>query len=208
MQQILASPSCYGLANAIENDVVGATSFTRRDVRIANIIHGRDVAGMKGKKTNKKSKMPNPDEVWDVPQHIVKNYWTVSLYIDVIHVIVIMFLVGYCRHIGLVQCVCIRKKNREKFLHVIFLMIRKYCSRGIFDVVSIGAGKAFDAIGSEIKDEPYIITLTTCNADRPVVLVERMIRFIKGRIHTVRLPCRTKPSPSAWGLRWFIVLLS
>ena len=38
LQEVLASPSDYDLANAIENNVVGATPFTRRDVRIASII--------------------------------------------------------------------------------------------------------------------------------------------------------------------------
>ena len=142
---------------------------------------------MKGKTTKKPSKMPNPDEVRDVPQHIVKNYSKVSLYIDVIHVNNIMFLVGVSRHIGLVQCVCIRKKNQEEFLHAILLMIREYCSQGIFDVISIGAEKAFDAIESEIKDEPYNVTLTTCDTNRHVEYVERMIRFVKERIHTVRV---------------------
>ena len=61
MQEVLASPSDYDLANAIENNVVGATPFTRRDVRIASIIHGPDVAGMKGKSVKRPSKMPNPD---------------------------------------------------------------------------------------------------------------------------------------------------
>ena len=73
MQQVLASPSYYDLANAIENNVVGATPFTRRDVRIADIIHGCDIAGLKGKSTKRPSKMPNPDEVQHVPQHIVKK---------------------------------------------------------------------------------------------------------------------------------------
>ena len=112
MQEVLASPSDYDLANAIENNVVGATPLTRRDARIANIIHGRDVAGMKGKTTKKPSKMPNPDEVRDIPQHIVKNYSKVNLYIDVMHVNGFMFLIGVSRLICLVWCVCIRKKNQ------------------------------------------------------------------------------------------------
>ena len=110
MQHVLVSPSNYDLVNAIENNAVEATSFTRRDVRIADSTHGCDVAGMKGKRTKKRSKMPNPDEVRDVPQHIVKNYSKVSLYIDVMQVNSIMFLVGVSKYIGLVQCVCIRKR--------------------------------------------------------------------------------------------------
>ena len=74
MQQVLASPSDYDLAYAIENNVVGSTPFTRRDVRIANIVHCRDVAGIKEKTTKKPSKMPNPDEVRDVPQYITDQF--------------------------------------------------------------------------------------------------------------------------------------
>ena len=161
IQQVLASLRDYDLANVIENNVVGSTPFTSRDVRITNIIHDGNVAGMKGKTPKKARMIPNPDEIQDVLQHIVKNYSKVSLYIDVMHVNDIMFFVDVYRHIGLVQYRCIRKKNREKFLNAILLMIREYQSRGIFDVVSIGADKAFDAIDSEIKDEPYNVTLTT-----------------------------------------------
>ena len=108
---MLATSSDYDLANVIENNIVESTPFTRRDVRIANIIHSCDVAGMKGKTTKKPSKMPNPDEIWDVLEHIVKNYSKIRLHIDVMHINGIMFLVGVSRHIGLVQCVCVRKKN-------------------------------------------------------------------------------------------------
>ena len=111
MQKVLAFPSDYDLANAIENNVVGATPFTRRDVRITSIIHSHDVAGMEGKSIKRPSKMPNPDKLRDIPQHIVKNYSKVRLYIDVMHVNGIIFLPGISKHIGLIQCVCIRKKN-------------------------------------------------------------------------------------------------
>lgn len=51
----MASPSDHDLANAVGNNVVGSTPFTRRDVRIATLIHGRDVAGLK-EKTNQETK--------------------------------------------------------------------------------------------------------------------------------------------------------
>ena len=183
MQEVLASPSDYDLANAIENNIVGATPFTRRDVRIADIIHGRDVAGMKGKSTKKPSKMPNPDKVRDVPQHIAKNYSKVSLYIDVMHVNGIIFLLGASKHIGLIWCVCIKKKNREKFLEAILIMIREYRARGMFEVVSIGANNAFVAIKSELKDEPYNVTLTPCDVNRHVEFLERMISFVHSQTY-------------------------
>ena len=43
------------------------------------------------------------------------------------HVNSIMFLVGVSKHIGLIQCVCIRKNNREKFLLAILLLIPNIC---------------------------------------------------------------------------------
>ena len=187
MQEVLASPSNYDLANAIENNVVGSTPFTRRDVQIASIIHGADVAGMKGKLVKKPSKMKNPDKVRDISQHIVKNYSKVSLYIDAMHVNSIMFLLGISRHIGLIQCVCIRKKNRVKFLEAILIMLREYRLRRVFEVISIGGDNAFDAIKSELKDEPYNVTLDTCDANRHVEVVERMICFTKERIRAVRV---------------------
>ena len=62
-----------------------------------------------------------------------------------------------------------------------------YRARGVFEVVSIGADKAFIAVESTIKDEPYNITLTTCDADRHVEVAERKICSVKERIRTVRL---------------------
>ena len=131
--------------------------------------------------------MPNPDKVRDVPSHTVKNYSKVIVYIDVIHVNGIMFLVGVSKHIGLIQCICIRKRTQEKFLHDILVMICEYQARGIFDVIIIGADKAFDTIESKLKDEPYSVTLTTCDANCHVEYVERMIRFVKEQIRALRL---------------------
>ena len=74
-------------------------------------------------------------------------------------------------------------------------MIREYHSRGIFNIISIGADKAFDAIVSEIKDEPYNVTLTTCDANYHVEDVERMIRFMKEQIQTVRVAMLYKTIP-------------
>ena len=59
IQEVLASLTDYDLDNVIENNVFGKTSFTKRDVRIVNIIHGRDIGYLKGKTTKKPSKMPN-----------------------------------------------------------------------------------------------------------------------------------------------------
>ena len=74
-------------------------------------------------------------------------------------------------------------------------MIREYRSRSVFNVVTIGADKAFDAVKSELEDAPYNVSLTTCDADRHVEVVERTIRFVKERIRTVLLGMPYKSIP-------------
>ena len=119
LQEVLAPRSDYDFANAVDNNVVGTIHFTRRDISIVTVIHGHDLAALKGKTSKKPSKMSIADEVRDIPSHIVKNYSKVNIYIDVMSMNGIMFLVGAYIHIGLIKCVCIRKKHREKFLEAI-----------------------------------------------------------------------------------------
>jgi hypothetical protein len=53
LQEVLACPSDFDLANAVEHNVIGNNPFTRRDVRIAKQIYGPDVAALKGKTVNR-----------------------------------------------------------------------------------------------------------------------------------------------------------
>jgi hypothetical protein len=74
-------------------------------------------------------------------------------------------------------------------------MIQTYKSRGVFAVVTIEADGAFESIKHEVQDEPYHITLSTCDADRHVETVERQIRFLKERIRAVWLMMPYKKIP-------------
>jgi hypothetical protein len=58
LQEVLACPSDYDLANAVEHNIIGNNLFTRRDVRRARIIYGPDVPALKGKTVKQQSKMP------------------------------------------------------------------------------------------------------------------------------------------------------
>ena len=68
-------------------------------------------------------------------------------------------------------------------------------ARGVFKVITISADGAFDPIKSELKDEPYNVKLSTCDADCHVEFVERMIKFVKERIRVVQvaMPYKTIP---------------
>jgi hypothetical protein len=101
LQEVLACPSDYDLAEAVEHNIIGNIPFTRRDVRIAKQIYGPDVAALKGKTVKQQSKMPREDEANDVPPYITKEYCDVRLSIYVMHVNSISFLISFSKHIVL-----------------------------------------------------------------------------------------------------------
>jgi hypothetical protein len=195
LQEALACPSDFDLANAIEHNVIGNNPFTRRDVRIAKKIFGPDIAAMKGKTVKRKSKMPQEDDISDIPPNIIKEYSNVHLSIDIMHVNGIKFLISYSKHIGMLQTYCVRKNNRDAILGCILKMMQTYKSRGVFTVVSIEADGAFKSIKHDLQDKPYQVELTTCDADRHVETVERQIRFLKERIRSVRMMMPYKKIP-------------
>jgi hypothetical protein len=129
LQEVLACPSDFDLANAVEHNIIGSNPFTRRDVRIAKQIYGPDVAALKGKTVKQQSKMPREDIANDIPPLIAKEYCDVYLSLDVMHVSGISFLISFSKHIGLIQSYCIRKNNKQKYLDGILAMIRMYRSR-------------------------------------------------------------------------------
>ncbi|OEU23519.1 hypothetical protein FRACYDRAFT_233689 [Fragilariopsis cylindrus CCMP1102] len=195
LQEALACPSDFDLANAIEHNVIGNSPFTRRDVRIAKQIFGPDVPALKGKTVKNKSIMPREDDVTDIPSFIMKEYSNIHLAIDIMHINGIKFLISHSKHIGLIQTYCVRKNNRDAILACILKIVQTYKSRSVFNVVTIEADGAFECIKHELQDKPYNITLSTCDADRHVETVERQIRFLKERIRAVRMMMPYKKLP-------------
>jgi hypothetical protein len=195
IQEVLPCPSDVDLANAVEHNVIGNNPFTRRDIRIAKKIFGPDVPAMKGKTVKNKSKMPREDDISDIPSNIIKEYSKTHLLIDVMHDNGVKFLISHSKYIGLLQTYCVRKNNREAILECILKMIQTYKSRSVFTVVTIEADGAFESIKQELQDDPYHVTLSTCDADRHVETVERQIRFLKERIQSVRFMMPYKKLP-------------
>ena len=195
LQNCLGFPSDADLAKALEYGVIGPTPFSRRDIRIANKIYGPNVHAMKGKTTSKKSKLPKEDEMRDLPDSICEDYSQIHLGVDVFHVNGIMFMIGISRHIGLIQCICIRKKTQTNYLDAFGQMLRTYKLRGIFQVCSLTADGAFKCLQSELENEPYQVPTHFCDARKHVDFVERTNRFVKERIRCVRLRMPFKKLP-------------
>jgi hypothetical protein len=188
LQEVLACPSDYDLANTVEHNILGNTPFTRRDVRIAKQIYGPDAAALKGKTVQQQSKLPREDEGNDIP-------CGVHLSIDIMHVNGISFLISFSKHIGMIQSYCIRKKNKQKYLDGILAMLRIYQSRHPLRVLTIKADGAFEAIHQELQDQPYQVALSTCDADQHVETIERQIRSVKEWIRSVQMMLPYKKLP-------------
>jgi hypothetical protein len=175
LQEVLACPSDYDFANAVEHNIIGNTPFTRRDVHIAKQIYGPDDAALKGKTMKQQNKMPREDETNEVPSYIAKEYCDVHLSIDVMYVNGISFLISFSKRIGMIQSYRIWKNKKQKYLDGILAMLRVYQSRHPLRVLTIEAESAFEAICQELQDEPYQVALSTCDADRHVETIERQI---------------------------------
>jgi hypothetical protein len=183
----MACPSDFNLANAVEHNIIGNNPFTQRDVCITKSIYGPDVPALKEMTVKRQSKMPREDEIKDISPYISKEYCDVHLSIDVMFVNGITFLISFSKHICLIQAYVIRKNNKQKYLDGILAMLRMYRSRHLIRVVSIEADGAFELVQQELQDNPYQVSLTTCNADRHVETIERHIRFVKERIQSVQM---------------------
>ena len=67
------------------------------------------------------------------------------------------------------------KKNWEKFLEAILMIISEYRAQCIFNVISIGVDIAYDSIKSELKDELHKVTLTIFDTNCYVKVTGRKI---------------------------------
>ena len=118
--------------------------------------------------------MERDDKQLDLDPAILKEYNDIHLSIDVMHVNVIMFLLSFWKHIGLLHVHCMRKKNRKGFLDTISRIISSYRKRG-FNVKTIEADGAFEGIRDELLKEPYKVDLRVCSPDGHMETIERQI---------------------------------
>ena len=123
-------PSDNDLANAIDYNVVGNCQFNQRDIRIANKIHGKSVAELKGKSTKRKAKMSRIDMKRDVPKEIMDAYQKIHLDIDIMCVNKVAYLTTISEHIRMTNCVPIKGGEKSRVSDAIERIIEQYNQRG------------------------------------------------------------------------------
>ena len=195
LQHIMACPSNYDLAHAIEHNMIGNNAYTQCDVKNSRTIFGPSVPGLKGKTVKMKSKLPREDEPIEVPSTIVRKYKDIMLSIDVMQVNKTPFLVSKAHHLGYYQCIQIQHKTKAKFMEGITKMCNKYRERGIFRVTQIEGDNVFEWIRSDLEGDPFQIRLNTCDAEKYVPKTERSIRKLKERIRCARMIMQSSGYP-------------
>ena len=76
-----------------------------------------------------------------------------------------------------------------------------YRTRSIFIVTTIGTGNAFNSIKFKLRDNPYQVTLTTCDDNQHVKVIARMIHFIKEHVRVVHLAMSYKKTPKQFTIK-------
>lgn len=92
LQKKIKFPNDDDPVSAINYNVIGNCRFNRRDICIANKIHGKCVAELKGKSANRKTKMKRADMKFKVARAIIDSYGKIHLDINIMYINKITFL--------------------------------------------------------------------------------------------------------------------
>ena len=187
-------PSDKDLSYAIENNTIGYNTLRRKDVSNAKDIFGPSESILKAKTVQKKSKILREDEERELPEHIMEEFKSITLFIDVMHVNGIVFLISKSAHIGHHITIPIIHKDAEHFVKAIDEMRTEYSTRGgvVKHIIGDGAFKCIKANLSkrEIKFTPYIAKKHVPQAERCIQDVKNRIRFARMRMPYKKIPKR------------------
>lgn len=116
LQNCLCLPSNKDLIFAIENGIINDPGITRRSVCLTNKIFGPNKFSCKGKAVQCAIKNYNTELDSEVPPHILEEYKEVTLSADIFKVNGLPFLGAISHHLGLIQCICLRRETDERLV--------------------------------------------------------------------------------------------
>ena len=83
---------------------------------MATIIHGKSRYAIAGKSTQRKQKTYEGEWSNDTPKHILKSYKNVTLFIDLMFVNGLPFMISTGKHLGFIQCMCLRTVQDSRLI--------------------------------------------------------------------------------------------
>ena len=112
-------PSDEDFSYAIENNTIGCNTLRRKNSNNAKEIFGPSESILKAKIVQNKRKIIREDEETDLQIQVIKKFKSITLYVDVFHVIGVAFLVRKSAQIGHHIAVLILNKDADHFITVI-----------------------------------------------------------------------------------------
>ena len=179
------------MLSVIDNNHIPNCPVTRDDVRVAEVIHGPSLVGLKGKTVRR------PEEhvrvaIKSLPQHITDKYMEVSLSADIMFVNGVRFFMTIARHLQFATCEMIGDARTETLVSSIQQIIKTYSKRG-FTISNINMDIQFEPSRTEL--EAMGLNTNFVSRDEHVPEIERFIRTVKERTRGIQctLPFKRYP---------------
>ena len=181
LQEIVGYPSDKDFLRMIDNKVMRNCSITRRDIKLARQIYGKNKAAIQGKSVRTQVRHVR-EELSLVPESVLRNYKEVTLSVDVFHVNGTRFLGTISRHINHRTVQALTNMKKSTLLRSIQSITAKYKARG-FTVRTIFADNQFECLRNDLME--LEITLNVTAADEHEPFIERSIRTMKERVRCI-----------------------
>ena len=195
LQQIMMFPSNKDFVKALESKVIQNCAVTRRDIDIAEQIHGKCKASIKGKTTRRQAPQVR-EEFSLVPEHVLTNYGNITLCCDIFYVNKVMFFATLSLHLKYRTVKAITNARKHTLLNALKQVINHYLSRG-FKVTTVLADNQFACVNADLQQiQPGIIfNPTAANEHQPHIKRDNQTNKeqIRAGFHSVpfkRLPIR------------------
>ena len=183
LQEIMQYPSDADFLKMVDNKVIKNCPITRRDIKMARDIYGKNTAMVKGKTVRKQ--VPHVrEDIESVSDEILQQYKDVTLECDIFYVNGVRFISTISRHINFRTVRALTNARKETLLNAVKTVLGIYKVRG-FKVKQVFADNQFKCIEDDLLklDDPVTVNITA--ADEHVPRVERNNRTVKERVRCV-----------------------
>ena len=193
LQEIVGYPSDKDFLQMIDNKAIQNCTVTRRDIKMARQIYGRNRSSLQGKTVRRQ--VPHVrEDITMIPESVLKNYKHVTLCCDIFHVNGIKFIGTISKHIKFRTARAITNMRKSTLLSTLKTIIGLYESRGLI-VKEIFADNQFECIRDDLLqlDNPVTANITASDEHDP--FMERSNRTVKERIRCIysSLPFKRTP---------------
>ena len=182
--QKLCFPSTKDFKWAIASNQIQNCPVTLKDIELAQLIWGKDIATLKGKTVQ--SKAPRIREITlRIPREFLKHNKEVTLEIDIFFVNKICFFMTLSRGIYYTSVNHLVSRKATKIFAAFKSLYKFYLHRG-FRITQVNGDPEFDSLAELIADMPRAPRTNIASAEQHVETVERRIRTVKERARAVR----------------------